>query len=89
MEQPEMVKARIAFWRKRSAEDGARFRRRWSFGALRKVDADLADALYQQEQFFVAACVTGGTVDIEDHGSALCRGYMAAIKAMEKKPGEN
>ena len=72
----------MVFWRKRTKEDEAMFKRRWTMALLRKKDPDLAQALHEQEQIFVQACVTGTELDIEEHGAALCRGYLKAVRTM-------
>jgi len=78
--EEERFYARINFWRCRSSEDRTMFERRATFKELRLRDAEMAEALYDQENLFVEACVKGTVQDVEDHGAALCRGYLAAAK---------
>lgn len=59
------------------------FESRWTRAALRRVDPDLAGRLDEQRGLFDKACVTGEGDDIEAHGSAMCRGWAAAVRAME------
>ena len=83
--QPSVVDGRIAFWRRRSKEDSDAFCRRWMVSDLREEDPNLFYDLHEQEQDFVAACVTGTEQDIEAHGASLCRGWLEAVWAMEKR----
>ena len=83
--QPSLVDGRISFWRKRSKEDSDAFYRRWMVSELREEDPNLFADLHEQEQDFVAACVTGTEQDIEAHGASLCRGWLEAVWAMEKR----
>jgi hypothetical protein len=59
------------------------FEARWSWRALRRLDADLAANLTEQRNLFDAACVTGTPRDIAEHGAAMVRGYAVAVRAME------
>jgi hypothetical protein len=56
---------------------------RWTFLALLRVDADIAERLFEQRSRFNRACVTGTADDIEQEGAALCRGYAAAVAALQ------
>jgi hypothetical protein len=59
------------------------FEARWTTLALRNVDPGLAEALHDQRNMFIEACVTGSARDIKLHGAATLRGYAVATKAME------
>jgi hypothetical protein len=83
--QPNVAAGLISFWRKRSKEDADAFCRRWMVSDLREEDPNLFADLHEQEQNFVAVCVTGTEQDIEAHGASLCRGWLEAVWAMEKR----
>lgn len=59
------------------------FESRWTMAALRRVDAELHRRFADQQALFDKACVTGELEDVERHGAALCRGYLAIARAME------
>ena len=59
------------------------FERRWTWLALRRVDDGLGRKLFEQRGLFDEACITGSVDDIETHGGAMCRGYAAAVRALE------
>ena len=83
--QPNVVAGLVSFWRKRSKEDSDAFCRRWMVSELREEDPNLFADLNEQEQNFVATCVTGTDQEIETHGASLCRGWLEAVWAMEKR----
>jgi hypothetical protein len=59
------------------------FERRWTVAALKRVNLDVAERLSKQQDLFNHAAVTGTAEEIEGHGAALCRGYAAAVRALE------
>lgn len=59
------------------------FEARWTFGALRRVDATLAQRLDEQRSLWDAACITGSDDDVALHGAAMCRGWAAGVRACE------
>lgn len=59
------------------------FESRWTWLALRRVSPAVAQALFEQRGLFDQACITGSVEDVEMHGAAMCRGYAAAVKALE------
>jgi hypothetical protein len=60
------------------------FEARWTRLSLARVDAELAQRLMEQRKLFDQACVTGTPDEVEEHGAAMCRGYAAAMAAMEQ-----
>lgn len=73
----------IETWMKLTSDAAALFERRWTWLALRRVDAELATALHEQRELFNQECVTGQPAEIALHGEALCRGYAVVVRAME------
>lgn len=65
------------------------FESRWTWLALRRTSPDLALRVHEQRGLFDQACVTGGVDDVELHGGAMCRGYAAAVRAMESAGTED
>lgn len=61
------------------------FERRWTVDALRRVDNDLYEALIDQQQMLHEAYFKGTEQEIRRHGSAMCRGWQAAVERMEKE----
>lgn len=59
------------------------FESRWTWLALRRVDDQLGRRLHEQRGLFDQACVTGSVEEVETHGAAMCRGYAAAVRALE------
>ncbi len=72
----------IAHWNREVSRAAATFERRWTWGALQRVDTGLAGLLREQRQLFDEALVTGTVADIALHGPATCRGWAAAVRAM-------
>ena len=73
----------LARWSSVVADAALTFERRWTDLALRRVDGALARLLHEQLGMFHQACITGEADEIGIHGSAMCRGYAAAVRAME------
>lgn len=73
----------VANLSRRVSEAAQSLEERWTYAALRRVDQDIAQRLHEQRNLFAAACVTGGAREIVAHGEALCRGYAAAVRALE------
>lgn len=59
------------------------FESRWTMLALQRVDPGIAKRLREQRGLFDQAVVTGTSDQIEEQGSAMCRGYAAAVRALE------
>jgi len=59
------------------------FEGRWTMSALKRIDADLHEALVDQQRMFNAALVTGSKHDVREHAEAMVRGYAAAVRSME------
>jgi hypothetical protein len=74
----------VRHWRGEVSKAAAAYEARWTDLSLRRVDSDLAQRLFEQRGLFDEACVIGTVDDIETQGSAMCRGYAAAVKAMEQ-----
>ena len=63
----------------------ATFESRWTWPTLMRLNEPFAKRLRDQRDLFDAAMAPGGSSDdIEVHGPAMCRGYVAACRAMEK-----
>jgi hypothetical protein len=75
--------AEIRRWSLVVTDAALTFERRWTDLALRRVDSALARLLHEQILMFQEACLTGTPEDIGMHGSATCRGYAAAVRAMD------
>ena len=71
-------------WHEQTSRAAQAFESRWTRSALHRVNADIAERLWDQRNLFIEACVVGRPKDIVNHGGALCRGYVAACKAMEE-----
>lgn len=65
------------------------FESRWTWLTLRRVDDDLGRRLFEQRGLFDQACVTGTAKEVETHGAAMCRGYAAAVRALEQAGAED
>lgn len=61
----------------------AAFERRWTLGALRRLDAELHAKLLRQKDRYSQALVTGTLADARKHAEGMERGWNAAVTAME------
>lgn len=68
----------------KQSQIAATFESRWTLGALLRAAPELHEALADQLGMFHESLVTGSDEDIIKHGDAMCRGWAAAIVAMEK-----
>lgn len=59
------------------------FESRWTMLALKRVDPDIARRLHEQRGLLDQALIMGDADQIEEQGSAMCRGYVAAVRALE------
>jgi len=59
------------------------FRSRWRLGTLKRRDAGLHDMLVEQIDLYNTSLVTGSTADVQEQGSAMIRGWRAAVAALE------
>lgn len=66
-----------------AAAAAAMFESRWTMRALRRVDADLHDAVEEQQSLFQESLLLGEDDQIREHGEAMCRGWQAAVVRME------
>jgi hypothetical protein len=78
-----MSAAHISKWLGQVSDAALPFERRWTWLALRRVNPDIAKRLHEQRGLFDQACVTGTVDEVEEQGAALCRGYAAAVRALE------
>src|SRR4051812_32621849 len=62
----------------------AAFEARWTMNALSREAPDLHEALQDQLGMFHESLVTGTDEQLVEQGEAMCRGWAAAITAMEK-----
>jgi hypothetical protein len=74
--------AAVRHWHGEVSRAALPFESRWTFLALRRVDADLARRLHEQRGLFDQACIMGEAGEVEEQGAALCRGYVAAVRAL-------
>lgn len=70
---------------RKQSEAAALYEARWTLRALRRVDAELCDAIEEQRSMFHEALITGEDEDIIEQGEAMCRGWAAAIRRMEQE----
>lgn len=68
----------------KQSEAAAKFEARFTMNALLREAPDLHEALEDQRGMFHESLVTANDQQIAMHGEAMCRGWMAAITAMEK-----
>lgn len=76
------VAATVRNWHAEVSRAALPFESRWTFLALRRVDSGLALRLHEQRGLFDQACITGTANEIETHGAAMCRGYVAAVRRL-------
>lgn len=69
---------------RRESAAAAAFESRWTMRALRRVDAELCQAVDEQRQLFHEAILTGEDEQIREHGEAMCRGWSAVVVRMEQ-----
>lgn len=62
------------------------FHSRWRLSSLRRVDADLWQALTEQQELYGSACVMGTDAEARLQSEAMVRGWGAACRAMEGQP---
>jgi hypothetical protein len=79
----------VTHWLGEVAAAALPFESRWTWLALRRVDDDLGRRLFEQRGLFDQACITGTEADVETHGAAMCRGYAAAVRALEQAGAED
>lgn len=65
-------------------EAASAFESRWTMRALKRVDADLYEAIDDQLSMFHEALLKGEDSEIREHGEAMCRGWVAAVSKMEQ-----
>jgi len=73
------------YWLKKVLGVASVYEQRWTRAALKRVVPQLAADLAEQETRFDTACQSGTVTEIETQGTALCRGWIQAIRAMEKE----
>ena len=76
----------IEAWRQRVTQAAIGMEARWTERRLVEVDLDLARLLVEQRNLFREACNGGKPGEVARHGAAMCRGYAAAVKALEDAP---
>lgn len=64
----------------------ASFHSRWRLSSLKRVDADLHEALTEQQELFHAAMIVGDKSELRAQSEAMVRGWAAACRAMEGQP---
>lgn len=73
----------LTHWHDEESQAALAFERRWTLRALRRVAPELAVLLEEQRALFSDAKASGDFREIELQGSAMCRGWQAAVTAME------
>lgn len=81
-------------WTQNVAAAAAAFESRWTMLSLRRVDADLAANLTAQRELwheaqFLYRSRADGHDELLAQGAAMCRGYAAAVQAMEDANAED
>lgn len=84
-----MSSATVRHWLAEVSAAALPFESRWTWLTLRRVDDDLGRRLFEQRGLFDQACVTGTAAEVETHGAAMCRGYAAAVRALERAGAED
>lgn len=69
---------------KRTSEAAEAFEGRWTMRALKRIDAEIGQALQDQIDLFNQALVTGAMSQVKLQGEALIRGYVACAKIMSE-----
>lgn len=59
------------------------FHSRWRLSSLKRVDAELWQAVTEQQELYGAACIMGSDEDAREAAASMVRGWNAACKAME------
>lgn len=80
---PSAVERALREMHAQTAEAALAFESRWTWLALRRVDADVAERLHDQRHRYTHACITGGPAEIRSEGDALCRGYRVAAQVLQ------
>lgn len=70
-------------WWKEVSEAAQKFEARWMMLSLQRINPELAIALQEERDAFDQATIVGSSEDVENLGASVCRGFMAATKAME------
>ncbi len=68
----------------KQSDAAAKFEARFTMNALLREAPDLHEALEDQRGMFHESLVIGTDSEIVEHGEAMCRGWAAAVTAMEK-----
>lgn len=79
----EKEAAEVRKWLAEVSQAALNLERRWTWSALKRVAPQIASKLRDQHNLFDQACVTGSAEEVETHGAATCRGYAAAVRALE------
>lgn len=74
--------AAVRHWCSAVSQAALPFESRWTFLALRRIDSGLALRLHEQRGLFDQATFSGSADEIEEQGSAMCRGYAAAVRTL-------
>lgn len=80
----DAASAALHQWHAEVAKVAEAFERRWTMRALRRVNPDLHQRLQEQIDLFHQVKFLNEAPDIEAHGAATCRGWQAAVEALEK-----
>lgn len=70
-------------WLAEVSRSAMAFEGRWTTLALTRVDPALSKRLREQRGLFDQSLLLGSASEIETQGAAMCRGYAAAVRAME------
>jgi hypothetical protein len=66
-----------------AAEAARQFEQRWTMATLKAADPDLHEAVRDQMELLREAEAIGIAENIRMHGEAMCRGWRAAVDAMQ------
>ena len=70
--------------RQKIGEHACLYESRWTLRSLKRLDPELHEALEDQRNMFHNAVLFGEDDEtIREHGEAMCRGWLAAVKRME------
>lgn len=73
----------IAGWMSKVSEAAMSFESRWTMRALRRVSADMHEAMTDQLALYHEALVTGQKREVDEHAAATIRGYVAVTGVMQ------
>jgi hypothetical protein len=70
-------------WQAKVSAAALPFEARWTEAALRRIDPGLHDRFRKQRELFTAALEDGTIDEVVENGSAMVRGFVAVVAAMQ------